>query len=62
MATSQSPPSPTASFYDMSDDDEGEYNTVVHKKTGKGVKLLYAKSKVPLTSRCQRSNMDANVC
>ena len=46
----------------MSDDDEGEYNTVVHKKTGKGVKLLYAKSKVPLTSRCQRSNMDANVC
>lgn len=41
-----SPPSPTASFYDMSDDDEGGYNTIKHTKTGKGVKLLYAKSKV----------------
>ena len=30
----------------MSDDEEGEYNTVIHKKTGKGVKLLYTKSKV----------------
>ena len=46
MSHSQSPPSPTASFYDMSDDEEGEYNTVVHKKTGRGVKLLYTKSKV----------------
>lgn len=41
-----SPPSPTASFYDMSDDEEGEYSTIRHSKTGKGVKLLYAKSKV----------------
>ena len=41
-----SPASPTASFYDMSDDDENGYNTIKHTKTGKGVKLLYAKSKV----------------
>jgi len=30
----------------MSDDDEGDYNTVMSKKTGKGVKLLFTKSKV----------------
>ena len=41
-----SPPSPTASFYDMSDDSEGEYSTIRHSKSGKGVKLLFAKSKV----------------
>lgn len=41
-----SPPSPTASFYDMSDDEEGGYSTIKHSKTGKGVKLLYTKSKV----------------
>ncbi|KAJ6134105.1 hypothetical protein N7523_000427 [Penicillium sp. IBT 18751x] len=41
-----SPPSPTASFYDMSDDDEDEYNTIAHASSGKGVKLLYSKSKV----------------
>jgi hypothetical protein len=48
MATSsqQTPPSPTASFYDMSDDEEGEYNTIRHTKSGRGVKLLYTKSKV----------------
>jgi hypothetical protein len=49
MAASQappSPPSPSASFYDVSDDDEGEYNTIRHTETGKGVKLLYTKSKV----------------
>ncbi|OAX84961.1 hypothetical protein ACJ72_00663 [Emergomyces africanus] len=40
------PPSPTASFYDVSDDDEGEYNTITHTSTGKGVKLLFSKSKV----------------
>ncbi|KAK4968679.1 GTPase activating protein [Elasticomyces elasticus] len=44
--TPPSPPSPTASFYDMSDDEEGEYSTIRHSKTGKGVKLLYSKSKV----------------
>lgn len=30
----------------MSDDDEGEYNTITHTETGRGVKLLYSKSKV----------------
>jgi hypothetical protein len=42
----QSPPSPSASFYDMSDDEEGEYNTIRHSSSGKGVKLLFTKSKV----------------
>ncbi|KAJ5368163.1 GTPase-activating protein GYP7 [Penicillium cataractarum] len=41
-----SPPSPTASFYDISDDDEDEYNTIAHARSGRGVKLLYSKSKV----------------
>ncbi|KAJ5887679.1 GTPase-activating protein GYP7 [Penicillium taxi] len=41
-----SPPSPTASFYDLSDDDEDEYNTIAHASSGRGVKLLYTKSKV----------------
>ncbi|EEH33536.2 GTPase-activating protein GYP7 [Paracoccidioides lutzii Pb01] len=40
------PASPTASFYDVSDDEEGEYNTITHTSTGKGVKLLFSKSKV----------------
>ncbi|KAI1814503.1 GTPase-activating protein GYP7 [Poronia punctata] len=48
--TSTTPPgrsgSPTGSFYAMSDDEEGEYNTVTHTETGRGVKLLYSKSKV----------------
>lgn len=39
-------PSPTGSFYAMSDDEEGEYNTVTHTETGRGVKLLFSKSKV----------------
>jgi hypothetical protein len=43
---SASPPSPTASFYDVSDDEEGEYNTITHSSSGRGVKLLYSKSKV----------------
>lgn len=41
-----SPPSPTASFYDMSDDEEGDYSTIHQSDGGRGVKLLYAKSKV----------------
>lgn len=41
-----SPASPTASFYDFSDDEEGEYNTIMHSSSGRGVKLLYSKSKV----------------
>ncbi|KAI0007378.1 GTPase-activating protein GYP7 [Xylariaceae sp. FL0662B] len=48
--TSDPPPdrpgSPTGSFYAMSDDEEGEYNTVTHTESGRGVKLLYSKSKV----------------
>ena len=43
---SASPPSPTASFYDVSDDEEGGYSAIKRSKTDKGVKLLYAKSKV----------------
>ncbi|KKA25411.1 GTPase activating protein (Gyp7) [Rasamsonia emersonii CBS 393.64] len=41
-----SPPSPSASFYDMSDEEESEYNTISHTKSGRGVKLLFSKSKV----------------
>lgn len=43
-----SPPSPTASFYDVSDDDEDEYSTIAHARSGRGVKLLYSKSKVAM--------------
>nr|AXS58706.1 putative GTPase activating protein homeolog f [Epichloe coenophiala] len=38
--------SPSASFYAMSDDEEGGYNTITHTETGRGVKLLFSKSKV----------------
>lgn len=41
-----SPVSPTASYYDLSDDEEGEYNTIMHSISGRGVKLLFSKSKV----------------
>ncbi|CAI6096312.1 unnamed protein product [Clonostachys chloroleuca] len=50
--TSQSPDapprasSPSASFYAMSDDEEGEYETITHVQSGRGVKLLFSKSKV----------------
>lgn len=42
------PPSPAASLYDVSasDDEEGEYSTIRHVKSGRGVKLLNSKSKV----------------
>ena len=40
------PLSPTASFYDLSDDEEGDYNTIMHSSSGRGVKLLFSKSKV----------------
>ncbi|KAG9241110.1 GTPase-activating protein GYP7 [Calycina marina] len=46
MASSTAPLSPTSSFYTLSDDEEGEYNTITHISTGRGVKLLYSKSKV----------------
>ncbi|KAI4908900.1 hypothetical protein J4E90_008637 [Alternaria incomplexa] len=45
-SSAPAPPSPSASFYDLSDDEEGEYNTIRHTSSGKGVKLLYTKSKV----------------
>lgn len=38
--------SPSNSFYALSDDEEGDYNTITHTTTGRGVKLLYSKSKV----------------
>ncbi|KAL9107348.1 MAG: hypothetical protein Q9227_007713 [Pyrenula ochraceoflavens] len=41
----KSPPSPSASFYDVSDEEEGEYKTIAHSKSGRGVKLLFSKSK-----------------
>lgn len=41
-----SPVSPSASFYDLSDNEEGEYNTIMHSSSGQGVKLLFSKSKV----------------
>ncbi|KAK7432469.1 GTPase activating protein [Neonectria magnoliae] len=40
------PVSPSTSFYALSDDEEGEYNTITHAETGRGVKLLFSKSKV----------------
>ncbi|KAF8427350.1 rab-GTPase-TBC domain-containing protein [Tirmania nivea] len=40
------PASPSDSYYDLSDNDEEEYNTITHSSTGRGVKLLYSKSKV----------------
>ncbi|KAK8110955.1 GTPase-activating protein GYP7 [Apiospora kogelbergensis] len=40
------PASPTGSFVAMSDDEEGEYNTITHTESGRGVKLLFSKSKV----------------
>ncbi|EHK26045.1 uncharacterized protein TRIVIDRAFT_79653 [Trichoderma virens Gv29-8] len=40
------PTSPTGSFYAMSDDSEGGYETITHMESGRGVKLLFSKSKV----------------
>lgn len=42
--------SPSNSFYALSDDEEGEYNTITHTTTGRGVKLLFSKSKASLSS------------
>lgn len=42
----QRSPSPNGSFFAMSDDEEGDYNTITHTESGRGVKLLYSKSKV----------------
>ena len=43
--TPHHPPSPSTSFYAMSDDEESDYNTITHTRSGRGVKLLYSKSK-----------------
>lgn len=51
------PASPSASFYAMSDDEEGGYNTITHKLSGRGVKLLFSKSKVRPT--CPHSRQPA---
>ncbi|KAL9052091.1 MAG: hypothetical protein Q9162_005608 [Coniocarpon cinnabarinum] len=40
------PSSPGASLYDISDEEEGEYNTIKRSKVHRGVKLLFSKSKV----------------
>jgi len=45
-SSSRDPPSPSASFYDVSDDEEGGYSTIAHANSGRGVKLLFSKSKV----------------
>lgn len=42
----ESPVSASASFYDLSDGEEGDYNTIMHSSSGRGVKLLFSKSKV----------------
>lgn len=54
--------SPSNSFYALSDDEEGEYNTITHAETGKGVKLLFSKSKVrgPAMSCCAHPNTETN--
>ncbi|RMZ91971.1 hypothetical protein DV736_g776, partial [Chaetothyriales sp. CBS 134916] len=45
-SSTPAPPSPSASFYDLSDEDEADYNTITHARSGKGVKLLFSKSRV----------------
>ncbi|KAF5545105.1 GTPase activating [Fusarium napiforme] len=37
--------SPSNTLYALSDDEEGEYNTIRNVETGRGVKLLFSKSK-----------------
>lgn len=44
------PSSPSGSFYAMSDDEEGDYDTITHTESGRGVKLLFSKSKVSASS------------
>lgn len=59
------PPSPSASYYDLSDDDEDEYNTIAHSRTGRGVKLLYSKSKVghyPNASISRANSQQLGLC
>ncbi|KAI5820105.1 rab-GTPase-TBC domain-containing protein [Pyronema omphalodes] len=52
------PESPTGSYYDLSDDNELDYNTITHTSTGRSVKLLYSKSKVYVhPSASQKDNI-----
>ncbi|KAG6314242.1 hypothetical protein E4U22_000190 [Claviceps purpurea] len=44
--SSARPASPSTSYYAMSDDEEGGYNTITHTEARRGVKLLFSKSKV----------------
>ena len=46
QSDSARPASPAGSFYAMSDDEEGGYETITHTQSGRGVKLLFSKSKV----------------
>ncbi|VBB76170.1 Putative GTPase-activating protein GYP7 [Podospora comata] len=49
ISRSEIPPRPSSSsgsLYAMSDDEESDYNTITHTETGRGVKLLFSKSKV----------------
>ncbi|KAG9233056.1 GTPase-activating protein GYP7 [Amylocarpus encephaloides] len=45
-AANPRPVSPSNSFYALSDDEEGDYNAITHSSSGRGVKLLFSKSKV----------------
>lgn len=40
------PESPTGSAYDLSDDEDAEYTKIMTSSSGRGVKLLFSKSKV----------------
>ncbi|KAI5854971.1 rab-GTPase-TBC domain-containing protein [Tricharina praecox] len=52
------PASPSGSFYDLSDDNEDDYNTITHTSTGRSVKLLFSKSKVYIhPSASQKDNI-----
>jgi hypothetical protein len=56
--TNPRPVSPSNSFYALSDDEEGDYNTVTHTSSGRGVKLLFSKSKVSWRRNHQGNNGD----
>lgn len=51
--------SPGGSFYALSDDEEGDYNTITHAETGKGVKLLFSKSKVSISISTIEGGLEA---
>lgn len=48
MTSASGPARPVSpsSFFALSDDEEGDYNTVTYTESGRGVKLLFSKSKV----------------